>query len=120
MTDLTDMQKRRLAAAMEEAVSKRRTLYLARITGAPEGKLAVFREEVEETDARFETLLNARGLCLGDLVSIGGAEAVITAIHPDGLEIEAGLPGFGSVVLKPEQLLLADRRNDQQRRKIRR
>lgn len=92
MTDnvLTSLQKKRLATASQEAISRRQTWHLARITQAPADKLEEFYEAMVAADRRFDQMMAVQGLCVGDLVRIiadglyKGAVAKIKEIEVGG------------------------------------
>lgn len=111
---LSTLQKRRLAGASQEALSKRQTWHLARITQAPEGRLEQFRDEMLTAELQFESLLLRRGLCVGDPVRITvdgpfkDAVSVIESTETDGrlylrLENQSVLPFAHEVELVAEQ-----------------
>lgn len=89
--EMSPVQKRRLAGAMETALSVRRRLYLTHITGgcSPDEVLAL-ADEVTKAEDQFSQLVNLRGLLPGDRVRIlarngmQGAEAKILEPREEG------------------------------------
>ena len=87
---MSDVQKRRLATASEEALAKRRKLYMAYIVGSSPDRISENIQLMGEAEQRFSQLLATGGLMRGDLVRIladgplKDVEGRIVEICPDG------------------------------------
>jgi transcription antitermination factor NusG len=126
MTDnpkLTGLQMRRLASALEEALTKRRALYVAKILDAPLDKTDKLATNMTEADERFHRLLKARGLCVGDTVRIvvdgpyKDVESEIRHLDPDGARVEVKAPDDTTVVPYAYEVELVNEKNHQERRR---
>lgn len=90
-SDMSEVQKRRLAGASEEALSVRRRLYMARVVGSSAKKVDDLAVQVRVADQRFEDLLAARGLCKSDRVRVtaegelNGMSGEIESVDADGV-----------------------------------
>lgn len=120
---LTDLQRRRLASASQEALAWRQRLHMAQITDAPPAKLLKLTEETLDADNRYLRLLRVRGLCVGDPVRIvadgpyRGTETRVVEIEPVGPRIVVRLPSGASCLPFAHEVELADEQSRDQRRR---
>jgi hypothetical protein len=115
--ELTPIQKRRLASASEEALSWRQKLYLAQILDAPKDRLLELDTGMMAAQDRFYRLLNARGLCVGDVVRfvVDGpykdTEVVVREIEEDGRRLATCIAEMGVSPLSTEVELVDAKRS---------
>lgn len=111
--ELTPIQKRRLAGASEEALSWRQKLYLAQIMEAPKDRLLKLDTDMTAAENRFYRLLNARGLCVGDVVRIKvdgpykDVVVVVREIEEDGRRLATCVEEMGVCPLSTEVELVS-------------
>lgn len=124
MKNLTNLQKRRLASAMNAALAARQTYYVAWITDAPEAKLEEFARILSDADDAFVLLVNARGFCRGDLVYVtgnpaGAVQMQIEDIDWNGATVKLSAPDGAELVAQPAELTVAEIRSDRERKRKR-
>jgi hypothetical protein len=81
------MQKRRLASASQEALSKRQKLHMAQIMGARKSVTDDLAIDMMTADSRYASLLAVRGLCVGDVIRII-ADGPYCDVHTEITDIE--------------------------------
>lgn len=116
MKNLTDIQKRRLASASQEALAKRQQWHLAQIMGAPKKREGEMRFDMMVADSQFLSLLKARGLRKGDAVRIltdGLYKNTVAQIRDieDDFRLELNIDGT-TVCPYPHEVELASAKSD--------
>jgi transcription antitermination factor NusG len=109
---LSQEQKTRLASTMQEALTKRQRLYMAKILGSRESVIDKYTAAMMEAESRFADLLKVRGLCRGDTVRIvvdgpyRNKVAVVNHVEPSSGRVELRLPGVTCLPLATEVVLV--------------
>lgn len=108
---LADAQIERLEWASKEALACREQLHMAQILGAGPRRCQQLRVAMAWADSRFDRMMKARGLCVGDTVRVlvdgpyKGHERMIEDVQADG-RVVVGIDGREVCPLPGEVVLV--------------